>query len=167
VVYYKVGSNCQSPFSISLFLLYVDDLLKQLALTNYGCFINQECVNSFMYADDIILWSITVTNIQKMVNVCMKCLSKLDLPIDMSKCMLSNTLCCPIHFDMVDFAWVQEVRCLCVYIVNGKKFACNYSNAKKRFFWTFNNIILCRRVGSVNTNSLLIKSNQIILFQQR
>jgi len=111
-------------------------------------------------ADDIILASISVTDMQKMVNVCMKYLSELDQPINMSKCSFIRVgprckmSCCPIHFDNVDFAGVQEVRYLGVYIVNAKKFTCNHSNARKRFFRAFN-AIYCR-VGSVNTSSLLV-----------
>jgi len=63
-----------------------------------------------MYADDIILASISVTDVQKMVNVCMKCQSELVLPINMSECSFIRVgssckmSCCPIHFDNVEFS---------------------------------------------------------------
>jgi len=128
-----------------------------------------------MYADDIILAYISVTDMQKMVNVCMKGLLELDLPINMSKCSFirigsrCKMSCCPIHFDNVDFAWVQEVRYLGVYIVNAMKFTCNYSNARKRFIRAFNTInsgvgsvnISVNRVGSVNNIDSELRSRAV------
>jgi len=63
---------------------------------------------------------------------------------------------CPIHFDNVDFVWVQEVRYLGVYIVSAKKFIRNTSDidARQRFFSAF--VAIYSRLESVNTSSLLL-----------
>ena len=43
-----------------LFACYVDDMLKKLNNSGLGCHINQVCYNAIMYADDILLMSISV-----------------------------------------------------------------------------------------------------------
>ena len=39
-----------------LFAVYVDDLSKQLIDAKSGCFIEHQCINHVMYADDICLF---------------------------------------------------------------------------------------------------------------
>ena len=41
-----------------LFAVYVDDLSKQLIDARSGCFIEHQCINHVMYADDICLLKI-------------------------------------------------------------------------------------------------------------
>ena len=53
-----------------LFSAYVDTVLIELGKTNSGCFINKLCLNSFMYADDLILLSISVTDLQDLLSKC-------------------------------------------------------------------------------------------------
>ena len=43
-----------------LFCLFVDVLLSKLERSGLGCFVNFTCYNSFLYADDIILLSISI-----------------------------------------------------------------------------------------------------------
>ena len=52
-----------------LFAVCVDDLLIKLENSNIGCFISSLCCNSFMYADDLILISVTVQDLQSLVNI--------------------------------------------------------------------------------------------------
>jgi len=49
-----------------LFSIYVDSVLKYLENSKLGCFVNYQCYNSFMYADDLILLSTSVTDLQLM-----------------------------------------------------------------------------------------------------
>src|SRR5688572_2582953 len=69
-----------------LFILFVDTVLDKLELSGHGCFINFKCCNSYMYADDLILLSISVTDLQYLFNVCSQIFSDLDLPINETKC---------------------------------------------------------------------------------
>ena len=143
-----------------LFSVFVDDLLKSLEASNYGCFIKYSCVNSFMYADDIILISISIYDMQRLVNLCVECLDILDLPINLSKCNFVRIgprfkmKCCNIRYGNVDLSWVDNVRYLGVFINCGKRFSCSFSNARKKFFRAFNAIY--GRVGGLKTCSLLV-----------
>ena len=56
--------------SPALFTVYVDDVLNKLENSKLGCVIKNNCVNSFMYADDLILLSISIRDMQTMINIC-------------------------------------------------------------------------------------------------
>jgi len=67
--------------------LIFDDLLKHLEFCNFGCYIGHRCVNSFMYADDIVLVSISIVDMQQLVKDCINYLTdKFDLPVNFRKC---------------------------------------------------------------------------------
>jgi hypothetical protein len=56
-----------SPY---LFAISVDAVLLKLEKSKLGCFINYDCYNSFMYADDLILLSVSLLHLQLLVNLC-------------------------------------------------------------------------------------------------
>ena len=61
-----------------LFTLFVDIVLDQLERSKLGCFVNYTCFNSLMYADDIVLLSASVTDLQKMFDICADIFKILD-----------------------------------------------------------------------------------------
>ena len=71
-----------SPF---LFAVYVDDLLHLLSASKIGCFINGYCLNSIMYADDLILIALSIADLRKLLNICIVFFDKVDMPINYSK----------------------------------------------------------------------------------
>ena len=52
-----------SPY---LFAVFVDDLLIKLENSKFGCYFKTVCFNSMMYADDLVLLSISLTHMKKM-----------------------------------------------------------------------------------------------------
>ena len=56
--------------SPSLFTLYLDDLLIELALTNVGCYWDDMFVGALAYADDITLLAPTPSALRKLLAVC-------------------------------------------------------------------------------------------------
>ena len=53
-----------------LFAVYVDDLSKQLIDARSGCFIEHQCINHVMHADDICLLAPSALGLQKLLDVC-------------------------------------------------------------------------------------------------
>ena len=53
-----------------LFVVYVDDLSKQLSDAISGCFIGHQCINHVMYADDICLLAPSALGLQKLLEMC-------------------------------------------------------------------------------------------------
>jgi hypothetical protein len=70
---------------VECFRLFVDDVLKSLGKSGRGCYIKRMCMNSFMYADDIILAAITVNDIQHLVDLCVKQYGLIGLEINIKK----------------------------------------------------------------------------------
>ena len=56
--------------SPSLFAVYVNDISKQLIDARSGCFIEHQCINHVMYADDICLLALSAFGLQKHLDVC-------------------------------------------------------------------------------------------------
>jgi len=56
----KYGVRQGGILSPSFFTLYFDGLFKILESSNLGCFIDDFCVNSLMYADDLIVIALSV-----------------------------------------------------------------------------------------------------------
>ena len=71
-----------SPISFSV---YVEDLLQKLHASNFGCSIAGLCLNSIMYADDLILLSLSVTELQHMVDLCVCELNDVHLSVNPKK----------------------------------------------------------------------------------
>ena len=53
-----------------LFVVYVDDLSKQLSDARLGCFIRHQCINHVMYAEDICLLAPSALGLQKLLEMC-------------------------------------------------------------------------------------------------
>lgn len=143
-----------------LFAIYVDDLMIKLQNSKVGCFIKYLCCNSFMYADDLVLISITIQDLQSLINTSVKELSSIGLSINTSK-----TFCIrigPRHtikptrvlINSKTIDWVNELCYLGVTIVSSKNFKLNLQNRKQKYFRALNAIF--GRVGTSNAPSVAI-----------
>ena len=70
--YFNVSNGVRQGGILSpkLFAIYVDDLSRELTLCNSGCYIDHQCMNHVMYADDICLMAPSAIGLQKMLDVC-------------------------------------------------------------------------------------------------
>jgi len=133
-----------SPY---LFAIYVNDILVNLHNSRLGCFIKHVCVNSFMYADDLILLSISLVELQFMVDICVVELDSIDLKLNISKCNCLrfgkrfSDKCCDITVLDTHLKWVAETRYLGVYFKSGKQICFNLDKGKQKFFYSINSII--------------------------
>ena len=64
-----------------MFALYVDDLL--IKLNHFGCKLLGLSVGALMYADDIILLTPSINELQKMIQICCEELALLDLKLNL------------------------------------------------------------------------------------
>ena len=72
-----------SVISPVLFAIYVDDVLNKLK--SYGCKFHGFSISAIMYADDLVLLSPSIYELQSMLNVCCNELNSLDLLINLDK----------------------------------------------------------------------------------
>jgi len=73
--------------SPTLFAVFINDVLVKLNKSGLGYFIHSLCFNAFMYADDIILLTISVEDrpMQKMQNICNVELKSSDIFVNTNK----------------------------------------------------------------------------------
>lgn len=124
----SAGVRQGSILSPVLFSLFVDSVLDRLKSSGLGCFVNFDCHNSFMYADDLLLLSNSVTDIQAMFNLCAELFRNLDLPINLEKshCMRigprHNKICAPLLLNNTVIKWISETTFLGTTFCSGKNY---------------------------------------------
>jgi len=143
-----------------LFAICVDDLLVKLEHSKVGCFLSSLCCNSFMYADDLILISITVQDLQSLVNISAEEIAKIGLTINCNK-----TFCIRIGarhavqpacilVTSKQIVWVNQICYLGLSIVSAKNFKTNLQNRKQKFFRALNAIF--GKIGTFASPSVVI-----------
>jgi len=65
-----VGVRQGGALSPILFDIFVDSIVDRVKSTNVGCYIFSVCCSIFLYADDILLLSPTVTGLQTLLSAC-------------------------------------------------------------------------------------------------
>ena len=101
-----------------------------------------------LYADDILILSPTVNNLQELLNVIECELQALDLTINSKKsCCLRIGSRCDINCSTVTNAtgvitWVSELRYLGVILVKSRSFKVCLNYAKRSFYQAANDIYL-------------------------
>ena len=114
-----------------------------------------------MYADDLILLSPSVKDLQGMYNICAKIFQLLDLPIHVSKCHCIRigprfkSTCSPIKLLNKPIEWVDSIEYLGVTICKAQYFKCSMSKAKSKFFRSANAIL--GKLGSTSSVEVILK----------
>jgi len=158
-----------SPF---LFAIYVDDVLSRLAESRLGCFINCECFNSVMYADDLLLMSISLMHLQLLTNICKTEFDKIHIQSNTAKtgCLRIGArhavFCEPITMEDTPLKWLQEMKYLGIVLASANRLTINFQSMKQKFFRALNGIfgkiglkaspaVLCSLLNSFCTPILL------------
>jgi hypothetical protein len=134
----QAGVRQGSVISPVLFSIYVDDMLNKLG--HYGCRFYGLSVSALMYADDLVLLSPSVKELQTMINVCCEELSLLDLKLNYKKSNAlrvgkrSNTACCDLRANGCIIQWTKEAKYLGMSVLHGYKFSCSFDNSKSKFY---------------------------------
>ena len=139
---------CPHCYFITFLLsLYVDDVLTVIEKSGLGCF-KKNCVNSFMYADDLILLTILIRDLQCLFNICLKEFALLGMDINSAKlCCLRigqrhNIEVVCIAVNDVEIQWCKKLRYLGLFITSARKFNVNLQNIRHTFFSSLNGILV-------------------------
>ena len=70
--YFSIANGVRQGGILSqkLFALYMNGLSGALSLCKAGCYIDDQCMNHLMYADDICVMAPTAIALQKLLDVC-------------------------------------------------------------------------------------------------
>jgi len=79
------GTRQGGVLSPALFAVFVNDLLLRLEESNRGCFVHNVCFNAFLYADDLILISLSLQDMDILLDICKNELAWLDMRVNVGK----------------------------------------------------------------------------------
>jgi Reverse transcriptase (RNA-dependent DNA polymerase) len=123
-----------SPF---LFAVYLDDLIDR-RIDGRFCYIVR-------YADDILLISSSVEELQTLLHTCEHELKWLDMTINVNKsfCMRIgsrfDTRCCEIStMNGHSLPWVNEMRYLGIFMIGSRVFSSSFDHAKRAYYRSLN-----------------------------
>jgi hypothetical protein len=143
------------------FAIFIDKIIDVVKTVDAGCYINTVCCSIFLYADDILLLSPSIHGLQLLLNACEKYLVGIDMCINVKK---SSCIRFGPRFDskgvrpVTTFGgsvnWVNSCRYLGVFFKSGRRFRCNFDNAKSRFFRAFN--ALYSKVGRLASEEVVL-----------
>ena len=136
--------------SPTLFALYIIDLIVNVTSRDACGKLSNICVNIFLYADVTILLSSSVGNLQLLVAYCKHELDYLDMSINTKKsCCIrighrfNKPYCCITTSTGNAIAWSNSCKYLGVYLLAGRKFKCNFDEAKAKYYRAFNGRPIC------------------------
>lgn len=146
---YKISSGVRQGGVLSpvLFNLYVDDVLIELQRSQLGCVIKGNVLNSFMYADDLIILSVLVSDLQRLIDIAVESLDNIMLSVNSKKCCCMRvgkrfaSSCHNIKVCKNEIEWANEFRYLGVYLNSGHILKFNKEFGKKKFYRSINCII--------------------------
>ena len=101
----------------------------------------------FLYADDLILASISICDLQALLNVVLDSFHFLDLLINTNKSVCLrigpryNCCCSDLSAYNSKLTWVDEAKYLGVYFKCSKKFSCNWQAARSAYYKALNGIL--------------------------
>lgn len=189
--------NCQSGFakcesgvrqggilSPSLFNLVINDILIGLQNSNLGCFVRSECHNSYMYADDLILLSITITHMNRMTELCNAILSDLNMEINAKKTSIIRIGprfkydFKPVEINHSPIGKSHELKYLGITLLSNSYFSVNNQPARQKFFRALNGIfgkvglhtsptVLCSLIHSICVPLLFYSSEALRLTEKQ
>jgi hypothetical protein len=134
--------------------VYLDDIV--------GRFYPGRGVHIVLYADDILIISQSVTELQRLLDVCETELNWLDMTINVKKsCCVRigpryDAACANITTSNGSILpWVDEIRYLGIYIVKSRKFKCSLQYAKRACYRSLNAIF--GKIGRIASEEVVLE----------
>ena len=125
--------------SPQLFAIYLDDVASCLTI--------RQRYHIVLYADDILIIALSLTELQRLVNLCESELCFLDMLINAKKsdCMRVgpryNLVCSSIVAGNQNLPWVDKIRYLGIFFITSKNLRCSLDHAKPSFYRSINAVI--------------------------
>ena len=149
--------GCLSPV---LFAKYVDCIITSLQNRGFGCHIGLQSMAIIMYADDLILISGSITDLQAMIDACITEFDNLDLSINAKKsvCLrigkLYKSTCSSVCINGASMPWSDQITYLGLTIKASVKIMFDFKQNRTKFYRAFNSLY-CK---ISNANEYLIVS---------
>jgi len=129
-----------------LFCIYIDDVIRRLESSRLGCWVSGCYIGCILYADDMVLMSASVCDLQKMIDLCVDELCKIDMVINASKCAILrfgprySKPCTQICIQGSPVMYHDKTKYLGVMLRSTMKFSVDLSYMKSKFYRAFNSL---------------------------
>ena len=147
-----------------LFNLYVNTVITNLRKSGLGCHFRNSYIGCIMYADDLILLSASVVELQSMLDSCGDVGNGLGIKFNASKsmCMVvgPNKMEVPSNMNIngSTINWVDRIKYLGVTIISAKVFSLDFSETRRKFYMSVNGILSkCKHVSDIVKLELMEK----------
>jgi hypothetical protein len=148
------GVRQGSVLSPYLFAVVIDSIAR---LSTFG-----QAFLIVLYADDILLLSPSVCDLQRLFSKCETILSTLDMAINTKKscCIRIGPRCDSVCDNILSksgsaLPWVNEIRYLGISIVKSRIFKCDTSCAKRAFYKSLNAVF--GKVGRIASEEVVLE----------
>ena len=104
------------------------------------------CVNSFLFADDLFILSVSLSDMKYLLDSCVKCMDSLGMEINTRKtaCIRigprHNAPVANLVLNGTPLTWNQDLSYLGLVVCSAKKFTVNQQKLKQKFFRSLNGI---------------------------
>ena len=121
-----------------LFSVYTSDLLEKLQNSKLGCHVHFISFNAFMYADDLLLLSLSLSDLQTMVTICLEEFKKLDMCINIKKSCIVRigksylATVSDIFAGETPVPWGKDMTYLGIYFLTGKDIRYDFHKIKSK-----------------------------------
>src|SRR6266516_2900974 len=119
------------------FNLYVNDILTSLRRKDLGCHLNNMFIDALMYADDLLLLSASIYDLQSMLDICNTVGKGLGIKFNPSKssCIsIGPNLIMNLYnvtIGQVQLPWVEKIEYLGVTLLKAKSFQIDLSSIRR------------------------------------
>src|SRR5207244_5145424 len=125
------GRSASRWCALSCVICYIcDHVLDKLKRCGLGCRLKGLLINAIMYADDLLLLSNSISDLQAMVDICVREFESTDLSINLQKsCGIRigtgyKISVASISVNKVLIVWKSELKFLGVHILASSSFKC-------------------------------------------
>jgi len=123
-----------------LFALYVNDIITSVENSGYGCEIAGKCVGILMYADDLLLISVTCNGLRRLIEICEREMAWLDMQFNSRKSCIIR--CGPRHkkeyadvfLNGVPLRQYKSFKYLGIVFESGSKLKISLAAKRMKFF---------------------------------
>lgn len=129
-----------------LFCIYVDCIVESLESSKLGCWIGELYIGCIMYADDLVLISASVCELQRMFDLCADTLTEIGMQINSRKCAILRfgpqyaNPCTTIWFQDSPIDFCEKAKYLGIQLQSNKAFSIDLNHCKAKFYRAFNGL---------------------------
>jgi hypothetical protein len=132
--------------SPALFAAYIDPLIARLQSMKFGCHINCAFFGCLLYADDILLLSPSIKDLQNMLHCCYEVLGELGMSVNVSKSGYMRVgkryknVCASLFIGKHPVQHLDKIKYLGVVFIASKFLRVDFEPVKRAFYRAFNTI---------------------------